>query len=79
MSEQTKRLYRSRSDRMISGVCGGLGKYLDIDATVIRVLFVLASFITGFFPGVVAYLVLLFIVPEEPLASLPPQPPVEQE
>jgi phage shock protein C len=78
MSEANKRLYRSRSDRMISGVCGGLGNYLNIDPTVIRVLFVLVGFITGFLPGIIAYLVLLFIVPEEPLASQPTQPPAEQ-
>jgi phage shock protein C len=75
MSDQPKRLYRSRSDRMIFGVCGGLGKYLNIDATVIRVLYVLASLIFGFFlPGAVVYLILMFIIPEEPLAS-EPQPP----
>ena len=38
MSLQTKRLFRSRDDRMIAGVCGGLGEYLGIDATIVRLL-----------------------------------------
>lgn len=65
MSSEIKRLYRSRKDRMIGGVCGGLGAYLDIDPTVIRLLFVLLAFAGG--PGLLAYLVMLILVPEEPL------------
>jgi len=66
MNDEVKRLYRSRSDRMIGGVCGGLGKFLGLDATVVRLLFVLLQFL---FPGtLVGYLVLLLIVPEEPMA-----------
>lgn len=65
MSSEIKRLYRSRKDRMIGGVCGGLGAYLDIDPTMIRLLFVLLAFAGG--PGLLAYLVMLILVPEEPL------------
>ncbi len=65
MSSEIKRLYRSRKDRMIGGVCGGLAAYLDIDPTVIRLLFVLLAFAGG--PGLLAYLVMLILVPEEPL------------
>ncbi len=66
MNDEVKRLYRSRSDRMIGGVCGGLGKFLGLDPTVVRLLFVLLQFL---FPGtLVGYLVLLLIVPEEPMA-----------
>lgn len=64
MSSEIKRLYRSRTDRLIGGVCGGLGAYLDIDPTVIRLLFVLLAFAGG--PGLLAYLVMLILVPEEP-------------
>jgi phage shock protein C len=60
-----RRLIRSRTERMIGGVCGGLGEYFNIDPTLIRLLFVLASLAGG--PGVLAYLILLIIVPEEPL------------
>jgi phage shock protein C len=52
-----KRLTRSRDDRMISGVCGGLARYLNVDATLIRVLVVVAFVFSGFFPVGVLYLI----------------------
>jgi phage shock protein C len=64
MATQTKRLYRSRHDRMIGGLCGGLGEYFGIDPTVVRLLFVLATLVGGH--GILAYLILLVIVPLEP-------------
>ena len=54
---------RSRSDRMIAGVCGGLAEYLDMDPTVVRVLYVLVSILSAAFPGIVAYIVLMFLMP----------------
>lgn len=68
MSE-SKRLYRSRNERMIGGVCGGLGKFLDIDPTVIRLVVVVLTF--PFPATILAYFIMLLIVPEEPL-NLPP-------
>lgn len=68
MSE-TKRLYRSRNERMIGGVCGGLGKFLDIDPTVIRLVVVVLTF--PFPATILAYFIMLLVVPEEPL-NLPP-------
>jgi len=65
MSEIYKRLYRSNSDRMLAGVCGGLGEFLGIDPTVIRVLSVLLTLVWPFTP--LAYLILMFVVPEEPV------------
>jgi phage shock protein C len=63
MSEE-KRLYRSRSDRMIGGVCSGIAKYFNVDPTLVRLLFVLGLFfLHGSF---LAYLILLIVVPEEP-------------
>ncbi|NLE11089.1 MAG: PspC domain-containing protein, partial [Actinobacteria bacterium] len=59
-----KRLYRSRSDKMIGGVCGGLGEYFDVDPTIIRVLWVAVTLFGG--AGVIAYLILWVIVPQEP-------------
>ncbi|MDI6695505.1 MAG: PspC domain-containing protein [Anaerolineales bacterium] len=73
MNSESKRLYRSRSERMIGGVCGGIGKYLEIDPTVIRLLFLLLAFLSGGVPAVIAYIILLFVVPEEPLATEPPK------
>jgi len=70
-----KRLYRSVNDRMLAGVCGGIANYLNLDPTVIRLLFVLALFVTA---GTmfIAYLVMWIVIPEEPF--LPPTPPTAQ-
>ena len=67
MNVENRRLYRSRTDRMIAGVCGGLGEYLNIDPTIVRLLFVLFLLTGG--SGFLIYFVMLLIVPEEPLAS----------
>ena len=75
MSNKYRRLYRSRSERMIGGVCGGLGEYFSIDPTLVRVLFVAFALIGG--PGLIAYILLLIIVPEEPLQQT--MSPVESE
>ena len=58
-----KRLYRSRSDRMIWGVCGGLAQYFDIDPTIVRIVFVLLAFANGL--GILAYIILAIVVPLE--------------
>ena len=58
MATEVKRLYRSRKERMISGVCGGLGVFLGLDPTVIRLIFVLLA-IFGFGSAIIVYLILL--------------------
>jgi phage shock protein PspC (stress-responsive transcriptional regulator) len=59
-----KTLTRSKSNRMIAGVCAGLADYLNIDPTVIRLLFVLGIFLTE--PGVaIAYLIMAIVTPEQ--------------
>jgi phage shock protein C len=68
MSTDYKQLTRSSTNRMIAGVCAGLGDYLNIDPTVVRLLFVLGFFLTG--PGIlIAYLILAIIVPEPALVQ----------
>jgi phage shock protein C len=57
-------LRRSRSDRMIAGVVGGLAKYFGVDPTLARVLYVIGSIVSAAFPGILVYLVLWAIVPE---------------
>lgn len=59
-----KRLERSMTDKHIAGVCGGIAKYLGIDSTVVRVVFVLLMF-AGVLPGVLAYAVAWIIMPAE--------------
>ena len=61
---QTRKLYRSRTDRKLAGVCGGLAQYFNLDATLIRVLFIVLA-VLGF-AGVVIYLAMWIIVPNEP-------------
>ncbi|HUV15214.1 MAG TPA: PspC domain-containing protein [Pelolinea sp.] len=58
-----RRLYRSRDNRMIAGVCAGLAEYMDIDPTIVRLLFVLGLFAGG--ATFWAYLVMMLVVPEE--------------
>jgi len=58
------KLYRSRENRMIAGVCGGLGEYFQIDPVLIRVLFVVATFGGGI--GFLGYIVLWIVIPEKP-------------
>ena len=67
MTTETRRLYRSQSQRMIGGVCGGLGDYLSVDPTILRLLFVAAAVLGGH--GVLLYLVLLLLVPVGPTPS----------
>ena len=60
----TKRLYRSRDDRMIGGVCGGLAKYFNIDPVIVRVIAVVAALMALW--GLLAYIILWIVAPEEP-------------
>jgi phage shock protein PspC (stress-responsive transcriptional regulator) len=63
--EETRRLYRSRTDRRISGICGGLAAYFKIDPTLVRLLFVLGLLLVG---GTFwAYIIMMIVIPEEPL------------
>ncbi len=61
-----KKLYRSRNSKMLAGVCGGLADYLNMDPTVVRVLYALLSFFSAAFPGIIVYIILALIIPEEP-------------
>jgi phage shock protein PspC (stress-responsive transcriptional regulator) len=67
-----RRLYRSRDDRKIGGVCGGIAEYFQIDTTLVRVLFVAGSFF--YLAGALIYFVLLIALPEKPF-----EPPEEPE
>jgi phage shock protein PspC (stress-responsive transcriptional regulator) len=60
-----KKLYRSKTDRKLAGICGGLGNYFNIDPTLVRVGFVVLA-LPGGLPGVLPYLILWVIIPEEP-------------
>lgn len=63
-SHTIKRLYRSKTNRYIGGVCGGVAEYFNLDPTLVRVLWVLSAFLNGF--GVIAYIASWIIIPENP-------------
>ena len=65
MSAEYRKLYRSRTERMIGGVCGGIGEYFSIDPTLVRLLFVIGTLFGGPI-GPIAYLIFLIVVPEAP-------------
>jgi len=67
MAGEEKKLMRSNDNRWLAGVCGGLGEYFNVDATVIRVLFVLFSVFVG--GGIIAYIILWVIMPQAPTGA----------
>jgi phage shock protein C len=68
MSTETRKFYRSREGRVLGGVCEGLGEYLDVDPTLVRVGFV-AGTLLGWLVAVPAiYLILWIFTPEKPLS-----------
>ena len=73
-----KKLFRSRTDRKLAGICGGMGSYFGCDSTLMRVGWVLAAFISGGL-AILAYLVLIFVVPNEPYPSQQFREPVRAQ
>lgn len=71
-----KRLYRTPKDRILGGVCGGIGKYFDIDPVIIRLIWALFIFCVGF--GLLLYIISWIIIPKEPIV-IQPIKEVEQE
>ena len=69
MSKEQKRLYRSRTDRKIAGVLGGWAAYLGADPSLVRIGYVLVTVLTAFFPGILLYLLMVFVIPVEPGAD----------
>ena len=65
MTPESRKLYRSRTNRMIAGVCSGLAEFFGIDPTVVRLIFV-AGTLLGFGSFVLIYIVLFIVVPEGP-------------
>jgi phage shock protein C len=63
MENKIRKLYRSRKDRILAGVCGGLGEYFEIDSVLVRIVFILLTFARGF--GILPYIILAVIIPLE--------------
>ena len=66
-----KKLYRSRREKKLAGVCGGLATYLNVDVSVIRLIWVLVTLFAG--AGLLAYIVCALVIPEEPEAIEGPE------
>ena len=71
MTNGKRRLTRSAQHKMIAGVCGGLAEYFNLDVTVVRVAYVLISILSAAFPGILAYIILMFVMPP-PDSQAPP-------
>jgi len=65
MADPSRPLQRSRDKRMIAGVCGGIANWLGWDVTLVRLLYVLISLFSAAFPGLLVYIILWFVMPEE--------------
>jgi phage shock protein C len=64
MTNQQRRLYRNQTNKVIAGVCSGLGEYLNVDTTIIRLVWILFTFLGG--AGIIAYILAYFIIPAKP-------------
>jgi len=67
MNTSYKQLTRSRTNRVVAGLCAGLGAYFGIDPTIVRLLFVLGFFLGGHFGIILLYIIMALIIPEEPM------------
>ena len=65
MAAAQKKLYKSKNDKIVSGVFGGLAEYFDVDSTLLRLAWVVITVFTGFFPGIIAYILAALIIPNQ--------------
>jgi len=77
MTEQQRRLYRSQTNKVIAGVCGGLAEYLNVDTTIVRIVWVLLTLLGG--SGIILYILAFFIIPERPIVMGDAPSPVKSE
>lgn len=62
-----KKLYRSNTDKMLSGVLGGIAEYFGIDSTLVRILFAAVSVFTAAFPCIMLYIICAIVIPSRPI------------
>lgn len=60
---KNKKLYRSKENKVIFGILGGIGEYLEVDPVLIRVIFLAVTVFTGFIPGIIFYLLSVLVIP----------------
>lgn len=61
-----KKLYRSKTERRLAGVCGGIAVYFNIDPTIVRLIWVFVSLMSASVPGILIYVICALVVPDEP-------------
>lgn len=61
-----KRLYKSKTDKMIEGVCGGIASYLNIDPTIVRIIWAFVTVFSAAVPGILIYIICAVVIPNEP-------------
>lgn len=61
-----KRLYKSKTDRKLAGVCAGIAEYFNLDPTIVRVVYAVLTLFSAAFPGVILYIILAVVMPVEP-------------
>ncbi|MES3004517.1 MAG: PspC domain-containing protein [Patescibacteria group bacterium] len=62
----TKKLYKSKEDKVVAGVIGGLGEYFDIDSTILRLGYIILAVVTAIVPAAIGYIIAILIVPNKP-------------
>lgn len=62
----SKKLYKSNDDKVISGVLGGLGEYFDVDPVLIRVGYIFLTVFSAVIPGIITYILMALVVPNQP-------------
>lgn len=64
MTEKVKKFTRSKSDRKIAGICGGIAEYFGVDSTLVRVIYIVVALLSAGFPLLIAYLILWALIPD---------------
>lgn len=63
----TKKLYKSRENRVLAGVLGGVGEYFEVDAILVRLIYLVFMISTGVVPGAIVYVIAALVIPEKPV------------
>ena len=66
MLNMKRKLYQNKDEAMVSGIIAGFADYTSVDVTILRIIFVIFVLSTGFFPGVIFYIIAIFIIPNRP-------------
>jgi phage shock protein C len=65
MVKHVRRLFRSRKNRVFVGVCGGIGEYFSVDPVIVRLIWILLTFLVWIIPGILCYLLFWLVIPEK--------------